>query len=821
MFRQALRLLRREALSGELRLLLAALIIGVASLASVSFYTDRLAAALDQRKAEWLGGDLVVSANQPLPDRWREQAEQSGVEQSSQMTFRSVVVSGEQMALSEVKAVDAAYPLRGTLSLVGEGDQPRVVAGAPPPGEVWVEAMLLHKLGIEQGATLQLGRVELVVSGVIHNEPDRGTNFINMAPRIIVNEQIILASELIQPGSRVNYQLSLAGASSAIAALQRTLEPQLRNGDRLTTEPDRDSATGTALERGQRFLQLVSMVGFVLAAVAVGMSAHRYALRHLESSAIYRCLGASARWVLGLYTTQLLLLGLLGSVVGVLLGYLAQLVLEQLLLNVFAVTLPAATFTPLLLSLLAGLLITIGFGLPPLYRLREVRPVRILRADLPAPQLSAWLLYLPPLLTIVLLLLLQGGELLLTALVIAGVALTMLFLVAGALLLIHLARRIEPRGVVMRFALTGMTRRSTIAVLQIAAVGTGLMVLLLLSVVSRELLQSWDEGIPDDAPNLFMINVQQAQVAGISDFLAARGQRQPRFYPMVRGRLIAINDQPVSAENYRADRARRLVQREFNLSWTESLQASSPIVSGEPWRPASGEAIWSVEQGIAEELGIRLNDRLTYEIAGQPVEGRVANLRLVDWDTFQVNFFVIAAPGMLDPHQATYISAFHLDSAQQPLLVELVRNHPNLTTIDVAALLQQIRDIILQVTRSVEFVSLFTLAAGFLVLFAAVQTSMDERLRESRILRVLGASRREILRALTTEFALLGLIAGTLAALGAWLVGYLLADQLFRLDYQLASWLWLIGPLAGVVGMTAAGIWATRRVVAVSPMMKG
>lgn len=817
----ALRLLRRELAGGDLRLLLVALIIGVASLASVGFYVDRLEAALESRKAEWQGGDLLITRSSPIPEAWLQIASDTNVRTDVALSFRSVVTVGEGMSLSEVKAVASSYPLFGALQLRPDYPDPKVVdRGAPPVDEAWVESMLLHKLAASIGDTLRLGEAELRISGVIHHEPDRGADLFNLAPRVLVNRDVIPQSGLIQTGSRVQYRLALGGEAAAVQAFRQRIEPLLDDGDRLISDPGERSQTGAALERGERFMRLASLIGFVLAGVAVGMSAHRYALRHMQVSAVYRCLGASSRWVLGLFLAQLLTLGLVGSLIGCGLGYLAQFMLERVLSGVLEAALPTfGGWTPVWQSLVAGMAITLGFGFAPLFALRQVRPASVLRSDLPPPRLSRWLLYVPPLLLIGAMMWLQAGNANLALSVIGGILVTVLFLLGGALALIQLVRRIDPSGSPsLRLAVLGVTRRPAISGLQVVAVGTGLMVLLLLSVVSRELLEGWEKDVPADAPNHFAINIRGDQVAGIREFFTQREIEPPVLYPMIRGRLVEIDGRGVSAGDYQEPRAKRLVRREFNLSWADRTRPDNPIVAGEWWGEGDDENQWSVEEGIAETLGIELGDRLVFDIAGERVEGRVSNLRRVRWDSFQANFFVVARPDMLPESQATYITAFHLPSGNDKAMVDLVRAFPNLTDIDVTAVLERVRGIIEQVTRSVEFISLFTLAAGFLVLFAAVRTSLDERLREVAVLRVVGASRSEIRNAVLLEFLLLGFTAGLLAALGAWLAGQWLAASVFRVDLPLFSALWLAGPLAGMIGMAIAGLTATRGVVNLSPL---
>ena len=818
----ALRSLGRELRAGELRVLLWALVIGVAAFASVGLFTDRIRQAMDRQASELLAADLALESPHPIKTEWWGEARRLGLASSEVREFRSMVLGNERLQLVEVKAAGAGYPLRGELRIArAPFEAGEVRSGPPPPGEVWAEARLLQLLGVTLGDSLQLGESQLRLSGILAFEPDRGANLFNIAPRLLMNLADLEATQLIGVGSRVQYRLLAAGEQAAVQSLQSLLRPRLQPGERLLGGKEERPEIATALDRAERFLGLASLVSLLVAAVAIAMSAHRHARRHWDMSAVLRCLGASRRYVAGVFLLQVLALGLVGSLLGGLLGYLAQLGLGELLGELFAKELPPASPTPLLRALLAGLITLAGFALPPLWGLKDTPPLRVLRRDLRPNPLGRLAAYGPAAAALLALMAWQAQDGRLTLLVFGGALLTLALLLLAAWLLVRALRGLKGGPSAWRLGLANIPRRAEMSVIQLVAFGLGLMVLLLLSIVRGDLLAVWRDSLPPEAPNHFLINVQPDQLPPLRDFFHEQGRPEPVFFPMVRGRLRFINEREVSADRFEAPRAKRLVQREFNLSWGSELAPDNEIVAGAWWdhRPdADGAGEWSVEEGLAKELGIGLRDTLVFEVAGQRVEGRVTSLRKVQWDSFRPNFFVIAPPGRLDPSQASYITAFHLPPHSPQLPVRLVERFPNVTDIDVDALMQRVRAIIERVVLSVEFVSLFTLLAGLIVLYAAIQASLDERLRESAVLRTLGAVKRQIRGALAAEFLTLGLLAGLLATLAATLAGAVLARQIFELAYAGSPWLWLAGLLAGVFGLGGAGLWGTRSVLREPPL---
>ncbi len=818
--RMTLRALSRDWRAGELRVLAAALVIAVASVAAVGFFTDRIRAAMEFKSSELLGADLVISSPEPISESLSRQAQARALLTASTVSFRSVVLAGDTTQLAEVKAVGPGYPLRGSLQI---SDQPFAVAqntrAIPTPGTVWLDERLIQVLQLEAGAPLELGASELVVEKVLAYEPDRGGDLFSIAPRLMMNLADLPATELIQPGSRVSYRLLLGGPVTTIEDYKSWARDRLTAGERLQGVRDARPELRVALDRAQRFLGLAALVSVILAGVGIAIAARRFAARHWDSVAIMRCVGATQGVVLRLYLLEMLLLALAAGIVGVAVGYGAQEGLSRLLIGLASSgELPLPSWRPVAPALITGIITLLGFGLPPLIRLREVPPLRVLRRDIGPLDQRVLALYGPALVAVTALLFWQAGDSQLALYLLAGVLGAALVLGLAALGMVKALTLLRGRvGVAWRFGLANISRRGGGSTVQVVALGLGIMVLLVLSLVRNDLLASWQATLPPDAPNHFLINIQTAEVEGIHDFLAARGLSETRLHPMVRGRLTAINGHPTSSGDYTTPRAQRLVEREFNLSWTDTLQEDNRIVAGHWWRDGD-EGVISVEEGLAETLGIALNDTLQFQIAGQPLQARVTSLRTVEWDSFRANFFVLFPPGVIENHPATWITSLHITQAQKPLLAELVRHFPSVTVLDVDALMTKVREIIERVVLAVEYVFLFTLMAGLVVLYAAIQATQDERLFESAMLRTLGARKDVILKSLLAEFATLGLLAGLLAALTASLLGYVLAEYVFNFSYTPNPLVWLLGGGAGFFGVGLAGLLGARSVLSRPPL---
>lgn len=813
-WRLALRFVRSDLRSGELRALLLSVGLAVAALSAVGFFTDRVDRGLAHQGAQLLAADLAIETGETAPAALLEEATRRGLNTAQIMEFPSVVFNGDQPVLVQVKGIGPGYPLRGQLRL-----RSGVPVAAPALDQAWVEPRLLHLLGQTLGDALSLGGQTYTLADVVEQEPDRGGDLVRVAPRVMLSLNGVQRSGLLGPASRVKHRLLVAGEPQAVDAYQRWVTKRLPRGAEVLTITNARPELRTALERGGRFLSLAALCAALLAGAAVALATRLFVRRQTDAAAMLRCLGAPGRRIFQAFALRLAVLGVLASVIGVVFGLLAQLGLTALIGHLFGDQLPAPGLAPAWHGLLTGLALLFGFALPPLLQLRQVPPLRALRHDVGLPSRGAWLGWLIAALAIGGLIVWQAGDLALAARVLGGVLAALALLALTARVLVALLVPLRSRsGSSWRYGLATLARRPGLTALQAAGFGLGILALLLLAVVRVDLLDAWQTSLPPETPEHFLLNIQPDEVAQLEELLRTRQIEHSGIYPMIRGRLVEIGDRAVDPDAYDSPRARRLAAREFNLSQATELQADNRVLAGRWWRTGEHDQPWfSVEQGLADSLGIRLGDTLSFDVAGQRVSGRVTSLRKVHWDSFNVNFFVVGTPGLLRGLPASYVTSFHLEPAQTSLIGELARRFPSASVLDVEPLLAQVRAVMDQGVRAVEAVFLFTVAAGVLVLYAAVQASRDERAIETAVLRTLGASRRRVLQAVLVEFAALGLLAGVLAAAVATAVGYVLATQVFELPWQFNPWLWLAGAGCGALGVALAGLAAAAPLVNTPP----
>lgn len=809
--RLALRMLVRDWRAGELAVLGFALVLAVAALTSVSFLADRVRQGLVLQSHQLLGGDLLLSADHPWRDEFRAEARQRRLQVAESASFASMVAAGEVTQLAEIKAVSDNFPLRGTLRIAPALNAPDAeTRRVPATGEAWPDERLAQALGATR---LRLGMTELDVRTVLTLDPDRGINAFALAPRLLVNLVDLPATQLIQPGSRVTWRLHLAGEARDVEAFRRWAEPALGRGERLESLENARPEVRNLIERAGRFLRLAALLTVVLAAVAVGLATDRYLRRHLDGCAVMRCLGASANRILAIHGGEFVLFGLMATTLGCVLGYLVQLALQLALSGFLSTDLPPPSWQPWAHGLVVGVTLMAGFILPPLLRLRRVPTVRVLRREWDVAEPGLVAAYGFGVFLLVLLMFWVAGDIKLGAIVIGGFALAVLLYGGTARLLLVFGRR--TRGAAFdpwRLGLANLRRRWRGTVVQAVALGLGLTTLLLLTIARNDLLASWQSRMPADAPNRFVINLQSDQRDAFSAFFAGRGLPAPVTEPMVRGRLTAVNSQPRRNGYYAEERAQRLLEREFNLSWTSELPRGNTVVVGR-WYGSDSSPQFSVEQGLAETLQLKVGDELTFDVAGVPLSARITSLRKLDWDSMRVNFFVVAPPGLLEKRPTSFITSFHLPPERAALVGELVREFPNITIIDVAAVVRQLQDSFDQVARAVQALFGLALVAGLMVLYAALQSTADERQRELAVMRALGARQAQLRRVLVAEFATLGATAGLLAGLGAAGIGWALGRFVFQLPYVPSLWLPITGLVAGAAGVVVAGLWATRGAV--------
>jgi putative ABC transport system permease protein len=816
----AARGLWRDWRGGDLRLLTLSLVLAVAAVTAVGFFTDRVDLAMKRQGNDLLAADLVAAAPQALPESFAQEATRLGLRTTRTLSFPSVVVGEQEHQLVQVKAVADGYPLRGRLQIRDEATAAVASAAGPPrPGQVWVEPRLLVMLGVELGHVLPLGQSELRIAGLIELEPDRGGNLFQLAPRLMLNLADIPATGLVTPASRLEHRLLVAGNRAKVEAYRAWLGPRLPPNARLIGIADARPEMRVALDRGGRFLSLAALVAVIVTGAAVALSTRRLVERQADAVAILRCVGASSGFLRNDLILRLVLLILISGVAGAALGYVAQGVLIGLIGDWLVLDLPAASMRPILIGMGTSALTLFGFAFPALSRLPQVPPLRVLRRDLGPTPPGPWMIGLAALAALALLVYWQAGDGRLAAAVLGGVIGLLAVLALLALALVRAAGIAQQQVAgIRRFGLASLSRHPGTTVLQVCGFGVGIMALLLLAVVRVDLLSAWERTLPPDAPNRFLINVLPEQTEKLQEFLETNDIRGSGLHPMIRGRLVGINGQPVDPDSYENPRAQRLAAREFNLSWGSRPQADNRVVAGSWWSDDEAPPQLSVEAGIAESLGIELGDRLTYWVAGREISAPVTSLRSVEWDSFNVNFFVVGSPRTLRDEAATFVTSFHLPPAQEALSIDLVRLFPNITALDVSALMAQVRAVIDRGSLAVEYVFLFTLGAGVLVLYAGIQAGAEGRRREAAILRTLGARRRQLLGAAAVEFSALGLLAGLLAALGAALTGTLVASQILDLDYGFSPWLWVIGVGGSVLGIGGSGLLAAWPVALRPPL---
>jgi putative ABC transport system permease protein len=816
----ALRSFGRELRSGEVIVLLAAVSLAVAALTAVGFLTDRIGKAVARQANEVLAADLRLRSPDPVPAEWREAATRFGLRTAETQTFPSVVFAGDESSLATIKAVNDTYPLRGIVRISDRlfGEQ-REVDHIPSPGTVWTDGALMARLGLDVGDLIEVGEAHLKIDAVLTYRPDQSIGFASLAPSVLVNLVDLPATALINEGSRVGYALLVAGDATAVDDFYAEVEDRLPDSVRVRNQEDSSERANNASDRAQRFLSLTAVISVLLSAVAIAMSARRFAHRRMDSVALMKSLGASQKFVITASSIQLLMLGIAGILLGTLIGFAAEKILTSMLADLIASDLPPPGLAPVRLATGSALILLAGFALPSLIQLRNTPPLRVLRHDEMPPPPSRLLVAGTSLLAVAALLYNAVGDALMLLIVLGGMLVVSLVLyVAGRLLVVVLGRSRGGVGIAWRYGLANVARRGRDSAVQMVAFGLGLTVLLLLTFVRTDLLVAWKQTLDENVPNHFLINVQPHERAPIADIFERNGITAPQFVPLVRARMTTINGEDVKTREYPVKDGEWMANREANLSWAAELSESNELVEGEWWAgDYSGEPLVSVEVDAAAELGVELGDRLTFLIAGQEIDLKIASFRRINWDSFKPNFFMVLSPGAIEQYPATFVSSLKLESNQSDTLLQLVRAHPSVSVIDLDAILQQVKGIIDKATLAVQAVFMFTLAAGIAVLFAAVQSTIDERRFESAMLRALGVRRRTVLFGVLTEFAALGFSAGLLAATGASLLAAVVARSVFDLDYDFSPMMWVSGLAGGTALVCLSGFVAARSAINAPP----
>jgi len=820
--RFALRNLWRDLKSGELSVLVLALSVAVLSLTAVGFFTSRISQGVRAQASEVLAADLRIESADPLPPAYLAEAAGRGLRTAQVWSFPTAIFNGDQSQLASIFAVTADYPLRGHVRIASAPfGTAHTTTQTPERDAAWVDARILAQLNLRVGDRIRIGAAAFAITQVLDYRPDQGTAFVGIAPAVLIDFGDVAVTQLIQPGSRITYADLFAGPPARIEEFRAFLKALTSGGQHIRDVDDSSRQLNSAIDRASRFLNLASLASVLLAAVAVAMGARRYVTRHIDAVALLKCMGGSQTFVLAISLIELAILAIASVALGALAGLAAETGLAWLLRDLIRGELPPASLAPVPIALVTVVAMLIGFALPPLLQLKNTPPARVLRKTAEAPRLAFGLSYALALGALfgILWVLVRDTELVVSVFV--GVIAIGAVLTAAGYGLVALTGRLRGGvGVAWRYGLANVSRRGTASVVQIVAFGLGIMVLLLLAVVRGDLLADWRHSLAVDVPNNFLFNIRPEELQPLEAFLGTHGFGDPVMYPMVRARITAIDGESSEALKLRSESGKNFLEREQNLTWSANLMPDNQLVAGRWWtKDDAGKPLVSVSSEYQESLHLKVGDQLKFDIAGEPLTVTVASIRKIRWDSFRPNFFLVFPPGLLDGAAGTYMTSIYLNPQQRPALVDLVRRFPTISVLDVDAILKQIRDIMDRASLAVQYVFLFTLVAGVIVLLAAVQATRDERRYESAMLRTLGASRSTVLQGVAAEFSALGFLSGTLAAVGATAIGWVLAHRLFSLSYSLDPWVWAVGLVCGTVLVGVSGTLATRRVVETPPIV--
>jgi putative ABC transport system permease protein len=775
--------------SGDLRVMVFALILAVTSITAVNFFINRISLHLNAQGGMLLGGDLVVISDQAIPTNYVELAKKFDLQSTSTLEFPSMAINGERNQLAEIKAVQNGFPLRGDFNVQLAGQSAKNMRSTPNQGEVWLEPRLAAVLNVAINDKVEVGASKFKVSGILVRESSRGGDMFSFAPRLMMHSDDIAKTELIQFGSRVKYQLLVAGSADDIARFSDTVTPLLKRGERIQDVKTARPEIKSALDKAETFLGLSAMASVVLSIVAMLLASAPFVARSANTAALMRCFGARKAIIQKILLLQTAMLALIGGVVGCVIGYILQYGLAYIAGQLFVEKLPSPNLMPVLLGLALSFAILFSIMWPHIQALKNVSIMRILRHDEAVAPPKLWLKYTPIVLVSMILIAVLAKTWQLAFAFLSGIL--GICLVAGLLayalakLLNRFSQQIKSQYAI-GFGLSNLNRRLGLSIAQMIGFSLGAMVLMLLMMIKTDLLEAWRGSMPVDAPNRFVINIQPDQVAPVKQFIQELKVDKPQVFPMIRGRLVAKNNQEINPDLFKDERAKRLVSREFNLSSAAAMQADNKLLQGRWWQAdEAGQPLVSIEEDIAKTLGVKLNDKLTYDIAGSRIILTVTSIRKVEWDSMRANFFAVTPLNTLKEYPASYMTAFYLPQNQVLAMNQLVHTFPNFTVIDTASIMNQVREIMNKLTLAVGFVFMFCLIAGLIVLYAALIATREARLHESALLRVLGASRKQVTVALLTEFASIGLVSALVAIAMAIALSAYLSIFVLDIPYQL------------------------------------
>ena len=817
--------LQRDLRAGELRLLLVAVTLAVAALTAVGFFADRIKGGLQRDARALLGGDAVLSSDNLPAQAFKDKARELGLQTTTNTSFPTMARASESQGgaskLVALKAVEAGYPLRGSMKTSTELESLGVsTRDLPARGTVWVDAPLLDALQLKVGDALLLGNSTLKIARLIVQEPDRGAGFMSFAPRVMMTSGDLAATGLVQPASRITWRMALASNDASLVAIKtysqwaaEYIKKEQLRGVRLESFESGRPEMRQTLDRAEKFLNLVALLAALLSAVAVAIAARGFAARHLDDCAMLRVLGTSQRTIALAYTFEFALVGVVASAAGVAIGFAVHYGFVVLLAGLVESALPAASIWPVLFGLGMGLTLLFAFGLPPVLQLAQVPPLRVIRRDVGGLKPASLAVLLLGITGFAALLLAASNDIRLGLIAVGGFVVAVGLFAALSYLAVKLLRAsvnetTAPRWLVL--ATRQISARPAYAVVQVSALSVGLLALVLLVLLRTDLIASWRKATPSDAPNRFVINIMPEQGAAFVKNLTDNGIQKYDYFPMIRGRLVAINGQTTSPDNFVDERAKRLVDREFNLSHSVVKPAHNEVIAG-AWTAEEKDAI-SVEEGIAKTLDLKMGDSLTFDMGGIQISSRITSLRKVDWGGMRANFFVMYPISQMRDVPATYMSAFKAPE-KKGFDNALVRSFPNVTNVDMSQTIGQVQRVLDQVIRAVEFLFGFTLAAGLIVLFAAVTATREERAREFAIMRAVGARASLLRQVQRAELAGLGMLSGVLASCVAVVVGWALAKYVFEFTWTASPFVPLAGGIVGALLALAAGWWGLRSVL--------
>ncbi len=816
----AYKIFKRDYKRGDLFVLLLSMLIAMASVSSIHLVINRIEIATVTEVADVLGADLVITSPKPIEPKWLSLANELNLTQAQSVEFSSVLVVNEKMQLSIIKAVSESFPLKGQLEIVDNLNAKTMnKQGGPEQGAVWLEPRLYHQLGLQGQPSIEVGYTQLKVSSQLTKQPEQGTSLFNVAPTAVINLKDLDKTQIVQPGSRVNYRYLFAGEPRIIKQFQEKIADDIDVSQRIVSVYDESPLAGSALKRSKKFMGLASLLTILLLAIAIALSINRYVTKQFDTTALMRCFGMTNRQVLVIFCYLLLMVCLLGISLGCLFGFMAQEALIWILADFFQEALPPADLITLWLPVSVSVILLFGLSLPSLFRIQQVPPVRVLRRQLEPLKLSSWLIYGLSAGVFFIVMWLQIGDIRLLSGVFLGlVVIALIFLLIATLILVLIKRVKFNYSPAINFSLGQLQANRGVTLLHLLAFALTLFVMVLIILIRTELLDKWGKSLDANIPNHFLVNVKPNEVEPIKELFAQRNIQISELYPMVRGRIVGINGESTKAAVSPEGQSHNSLRRELNMTWTSVLPQGNEVVEGQWFIPKSKPLSISIEEVMADKLNLKIGDQLDFMIGSQAWSATISNIRSIDWQTFSPNFYIIATPGSLDDFAATYITSFFLPEEQKSLLFELVKNYPSVTLVDLAKILQEIQTIIGKLAKAIEFIMIFVIIAGLALLKSTMEHSFDTKYKQSAILRTLGASKRFINQSFRFEYIWLALLTALMVLGMIELVTYYLYQQVFEISYEFHWMLWLSVPPITITLMLMGSWYGVSKITQAEPL---